>query len=339
MLVIREIEKRINGIAFFELKNENVRMIVTNLGCHIISIFTKDKYGIEGDIVLGFENVEDCLNDGTYMGAIVGRVANRIKGATFDLNGITYPLAANNGPNHLHGGEHGFNQKLFLYDILEDGIEFTYESPDMEEGYPGNLLVKIRYTLHDNCFAIEYKANCDQDTLCNLTNHVYFNLSAGKSKIYDHQLMIKADKIGCVDENCCANGMFLSVKNSPFDFTDFHKIGERIFDNHKQLILAGGYDHPFLLNAKKDQAVLFDPDSGRKVTISTTMPYIQVYSGNFLEGGNNGKHGRSYKNRDGVALETQYLPDSIHLEENSPVILRKEEVYKSVTEYKFEVES
>lgn len=338
MAEIKLVKQKENGICFFEMKNENLRIITTNLGCHILSIFTKDRQGEAADIVLGFENVEDSRRDGSYMGALVGRVANRIGNAQFQLNGVTYTLYANNGVNHLHGGKEGFHKKIFQHEIIDDGIRFSYLSPDMEEGYPGNLSLQVTYRLKKDGLELEYEAVSDQDTIINITNHPYFNLSGGREKIYHHQMMMKADQIACVDENCLANGEFLEVKNTPFDFSSFHEIGERINEDHEQLKRAGGYDHSFLVAETKDQAVLYDPVSGRKLIVSTTLPCIQVYTANFLEGGCNGKHGKPYENRDGVALEAQFLPNSIHIEEEPKVILRKGEQYHAVTSYRFEVE-
>lgn len=340
MVKINTLEQRENGIILWEMKNEFIRLIVANLGGHVLSIFTKDKHGVEDDVVLGFQNVEDCAHDGTYMGAVVGRVANRLKNASFSLNGVEYPLAANAGTNHLHGGICGFNQKIFSHEILENGIKFSYLSEDMEEGYPGNLTLEVTYTLEDHDFVINYQAACDKDTLCNLTNHSYFNLSGLKHKIYGHKLKIKADTIAALGSDFCPNGSFPSVKDTPFDFHEFHEIGERIHEKDEQLIIANGYDHAFLFQpeAKEDQIVLWEEESGRKLTISTTMPCAQIYTGNFLEGSCPGKHGASYQNRDGVAIETQFLPDSIHVEKDSPTILRKGETLHSQTRYRFEVE-
>ena len=339
MMKVRMIEQRDNGVCLFELKNDEIKVITSNLGCHVLSVFTKDREGNFGDVVLGFENVEDCWHgDGSYMGAIAGRVANRIGDAKFELNGKTYELAANNGKNSLHGGIKGFNQKIFKYELLEDGICFIYLSPDMEEGYPGNLYLKVVYRLCDNTLKMEYEAVSDQDTLINITNHSYFNLSAGKDKIYHHQLKVKADEIACVDENCLANGTFLKIENTPFDFKEFHEIGERINDDHEQLKLAGGYDHSFMVKDEEEQLILYDKETGRKMTMTTTLPCIQVYTANFLSGGCNGKGGKPYENRDGVALEAQFLPNSIHIEKEPKVILRKGGEYEAVTTYRFEVE-
>ena len=293
MMKVRMIEQRDNGVCLFELKNDEIKVITSNLGCHVLSVFTKDREGNFGDVVLGFENVEDCWHgDGSYMGAIAGRVANRIGDAKFELNGKTYELAANNGKNSLHGGIKGFNQKIFKYELLEDGIRFIYLSPDMEEGFPGSLYLKIVYRLSGNELKMEYEAMSDQDTLINIANHSFFNLSAKDSKIYDHQLMIKSDQIACADENGLPTGKFLDVENTPFDFKSFHEIGERIHDDDEQLRFVGGYDHCFMLKDEKDQAVLYDKESGRKLTITTTLPCMQLYAGNFLAGGSDGKFGK-----------------------------------------------
>ena len=336
---VRMIEQRDNGVCLFELKNDEIKVITSNLGCHVLSVFTKDREGNFGDVVLGFENVEDCWHgDGSYMGAIAGRVANRIGDAKFELNGKTYELAANNGKNSLHGGIKGFNQKIFKYELLEDGIRFIYLSPDMEEGFPGSLYLKIVYRLTGNELKMEYEAMSDQDTLINIANHSFFNLSAKDSKIYDHQLMIKSDQIACADENGLPTGKFLDVENTPFDFKSFHEIGERIHDDDEQLRFVGGYDHCFMLKDEKDQAVLYDKESGRKLTITTTLPCMQLYAGNFLAGGSDGKFGKPYENRDGVALEPQFLPNSMNIEKKPRVILRKGEEYEAVTTYRFETE-
>lgn len=335
---VKMIEKRQNGVCLFELQNDEIKVITSNLGCHILSVFTKDRDGNYGDVVLGYQDVEDCHKDDKFLGCIIGRVANRIANGEFQLNGKTYKLAVNSGPNTLHGGINGFNQKIFNYEILEDGIRFIYLSPDMEEGFPGSLYLKIVYRLSGNELKMEYEAMSDQDTLINIANHSYFNLSAKDSKIYDHQLMIKSDQIACADENGLPTGEFLDVENTPFDFKEIHEIGERINDDHEQLKLAGGYDHSFMVKDEDDQLVLYDKETGRKMTMTTTLPCIQVYTGNFLSGGCNGKGGKPYENRDGVALEAQFLPNSIHIEKEPKVILRKGEEYEAVTTYRFEVE-
>ena len=223
MMKVKMIEKRQNGVCLFELQNDEIKVITSNLGCHILSVFTKDRDGNYGDVVLGYQDVEDCHKDDKFLGCIIGRVANRIANGEFQLNGKTYKLVVNSGPNTIHGGINGFNQKIFNYEILEDGIRFIYLSPDMEEGFPGSLYLKIVYRLSGNELKMEYEAMSDQDTLINIANHSFFNLSAKDSKIYDHQLMIKSDQIACADENGLPTGKFLDVENTPFDFKSFLK--------------------------------------------------------------------------------------------------------------------
>lgn len=335
MAEVKIAETRKSGVVFFELKNEELRVEVTNLGCAILSIYAKDRDGKAADVLLGYENIEEGCKDSAFLGAFVGRVANRIGGAAFDLNGKHYTLAANNGPNHLHGGNIGFNQKLFDYEIVENGVRFSYLSPDMEEGYPGNLNVTVTYILTENTLKLVYHAVSDADTLINLTNHAYFNLSGCGKSIEEQELYIDADKIACADENVLVTGEFLDVTGTPFDFRKFHEIGERINEPHEQLINGGGYDHAFMLNGKENQVILRDREVGRQMTISTDLPSIQVYSGNFLAGGCPGKGGKAYKNREGVALETQFLPNSIHVEEEPKAILRAKEAFDSVTALTF----
>lgn len=336
MTLVKEVEDRKDGIKKFEISNQYIKVVVSNIGCRVLSIFTPDKDGKMDDIILGVENIEDYAVDGAYMGAVVGRVANRIENAKFDLNGITYNLQKNNGDNHLHGGAEGFDKKIFSHEFLDDGIRFRYSSKDGEEGYPGQLDVLVDYTIKDNNFVINYEAESNKDTLVNLTNHMYFNLTGCNDNILSHSLMVKADKIACVDENCLANGEFLDVKNTPFDFNVAKTIGKDIDNDSVQLKNAAGYDHSFILNASDKQIVLESLEVGRRLTITTSAPAVQVYTGNFLSGGCVGKLGKLYKNRDGVALETQLLPNSINIESEPSVILRKGEKYKSYTAYCFE---
>lgn len=340
---VRVLEERENGVCLFEISSGEVRVLCSNLGCHILSMYTRDRYGRFGDIVLGYENVEECALDGSYMGAVVGRVANRIKNASFMLNGKKYKLAANDGRNSLHGGFKGFDRKLFGYEQIPDGIRFVYESTHMEEGYPGNLAVEVDYRLCGRELQIDFRAKSDEDTLCNLTNHSYFNLLGGQEKIYGHQLKIRADRFAGIDENGCTDGTFFDVEGTPFDFRQLTPIGEQIGEEketavHPQLKRAGGYDHSFLVNGGNAALTLYEPVSGRTLVVTTTMPCIHIYTANFLAGGVNGKHGKPYENRNGIAIETQFLPDSIHIEENPSVILRKGEQYEETTVFRFGVE-
>lgn len=336
MVKVELLKELDNGIRFYSMENESLKLVVVNMGCRIMEILAPDASGKRSDVILGLKNTEDYANDPAYFGAVIGRVANRIGDARFTLNGKTYELYANNGKNHLHGGKEGFDKKLFDVTPLENGLRFHYFSKDGEEGYPGNLNLYVTYTLDDNTFSIHYEADTDADTIVNFTNHLYFNLSNTLEKVTEHSLQINADHIGCVDDTCLATGELLPVKDTPFDFNEMKKIGQDIEEDHIQLKNAFGYDHSFVLKGEERQLTLEEPVSGRRLVISTTAPVVQVYTGNFLKDGCIGKAGRVYENREGVALETQLMPNAIHTEENPSVILRKGEKFESTTNYIFE---
>ncbi len=337
MVKVELLKELDNGIRFYSMENESLKIVVVNMGCRIMEIHTPDASGKMGDVILGLKNIEDYVDDPAYFGAIIGRVANRIGDARFTLNGKTYELYANNGKNHLHGGKEGFDKKIFDVTPLENGLRFHYLSKDGEEGYPGNLNLYVTYTLDKNAFSIHYEADTDADTVVNFTNHLYFNLSNTLDKIQDHYLQINSDYIGCVDDTCLATGELLPVKDTPFDFNERKKIGQDLEADHPQLKNAFGYDHSFVLNGKENQLTLEEPISGRRLVISTTAPVVQVYTGNFLKDGCVGKAGRVYENREGVALETQLMPNAINTEKNPSTILRKGEKFDSTTKYVFEV--
>lgn len=336
MVKVELLKELDNGIRFYSMENESLKLVVVNMGCRIMEILAPDASGKRSDVILGLKNIEDYANDPAYFGAVIGRVANRIGDARFTLNGKTYELYANNGKNHLHGGKEGFDKKLFDVTPLENGLRFHYFSKDGEEGYPGNLNLYVTYTLDDNTFSIHYEADTDADTIVNFTNHLYFNLSNTLEKVTEHSLQINADHIGCVDDTCLATGELLPVKDTPFDFNEMKKIGQDIEEDHIQLKNAFGYDHSFVLKGEERRLTLEEPVSGRRLVISTTAPVVQVYTGNFLKDGCIGKAGRVYENREGVALETQLMPNAIHTEENPSVILRKGEKFESTTNYIFE---
>lgn len=349
--MVTKLKEREDGIVVFELKNDDLCVRLMNLGAHILSVFAKDRDGAFADVVLGLRDLEDYRRDDDRIGAVVGRVANRIGNARFSLNGTDYCLAANDGENHLHGGIEGFDKKLFSAEMLKgtDAVRFSCDSPDGEEGYPGNLHLDVTYTLLGDTLQIAYDAVSDQDTLCNITNHAYFNLSGDSETVYGHRLMIHADRIAAVDEHCLATGDFLPVGGTPFDFRTFHEIGERIDADDAQLHRAHGYDHAYILNrqmpadpagekndnAKQPSIFLYHEASGRLLSIMTDMPAVHVYSGNWLSGSRMGKHGQPYDRGDGIALETEFLPDSIHIEEDPQVILRKGEQFHSETSFRF----
>lgn len=317
------------------LANDEVTLHLSQYGCTLMKLFVKDRRGIKRDIVLGLESITDYQKKGgAYLGAIVGRTANRIDRARFTLNGRMYQLPVNNGPNSLHGGIEGFSYKMFDYIAENDRVIFRYHSGDGEEGYPGNLNVEITYQLIASGFKILYRACCDQDTIVNLTSHSYFNLNGTPSSITDHILQIHASQYGCVDENGLYNGQMRDVTGTPFDFRQPACIGKHLSLTDEQLQMGHGFDHPFLFDRNDSQVILYAPKSGIEMTVSTTLPLAQIYTANFLDE-KRGKNGCALRARDGLCIETQYLPDSINKEKNSPVILEKGDVYDEETSYRF----
>ena len=321
-----------------------MRVSITNYGGRIVSILAPDRTGKMADVVLGFDALAAYLGDNPVFGALVGRYANRIANGKFTLDGVTYKLAVNNGPNSLHGGLQGFDKKLWKAKELSrrpPAIALTYLSKDGEEGYPGNLKVKVVYTLgDDNGLKIDYTATTDKDTVLNLTNHSYFNLAGqGNGDILKQQLMINADRITPVDPTMIPTGKLESVKGTPFDFTVSTAIGARIGDNDEQLKLGNGYDHNFVLNRSGTGLTLAaraeDPESGRVLEVLTTQPGIQLYTSNFLVGPVHGKDGQIYGFRSAFCLETQHFPDSPNHPEFPSPELKPGQVYHQVTEFKF----
>lgn len=324
-----------SGRQVFRMENDNLRVTLQNLGCQLLAIEMKEADGTLKDVILRPKDPAHPEKDSSYMGAVVGRIANRIARGKFNLNGIEYTLATNNGRNHLHGGNVGFNCRYFTPAIEEDGIRFSYDSPDMEEGYPGNLHVEVKYQLEGSALRIIYTGESDQDTILNLTNHMYFNLSDGDS-ILGHKLMVRSDRYMPVDDECLVTGEFRESAGTVFDFNQPTVIGDQMDMQNPQIQNAGGYDHAFVLSAASSQIVLRDEASGRQLTISTDLPMVHVYTGNVLPQGAAGPDGSHYKTYQGMCLETELCPDSINVEKTPSVILRKGEVFRSVTEYRFE---
>lgn len=334
--MIKVIERIDDQIDLIQMKNDDLEIVVSNYGCTIVKVLMQDKDGNIDDVVLGYDNFSDYQTKDAYLGALVGRTANRIGKGVFSLNGQTYHLPVNNGPNCLHGGIKGFSYQIFDYQIEDDTIIFSYLSKDGEEGYPGNLSFKAYYTLKDKTLTIRYQATSDQDTIINITNHSYFNLSGGKENIYDHLLQVHSDKFACIDQDGLPTGEFRATKNTPFDFNQFTRIGDLIESDDEQLKLGAGYDHPFIFAKDHDQVILSHLKTGRKLTVSTTLPGAQIYSANYLDG-RTGKYGLTYPRRYALCIETQNLPDAINLEADPTTILRKGEVYDESTSYTFEV--
>ncbi len=324
-----------SGKKLYCLKNDSIILSLSNFGCTLQSLLVKDREGNWQDVVLGYEDMEEYdRKDTAYLGAVVGRVCNRIARGQFCLNGKDYQLFINNGPNSLHGGEIGFSYRLFETELQEDRIVFSYHSPDGEENFPGNLDLKVIYELRDQGFAIRYEAISDQDTLINLTNHSYFNLSGKPEYIGEHLLRVAADRFGCVDENTLYNGLQRKVEDSPFDFRKEKRIADCLQAEDAQLTIARGLDHSFVFCTQKDQITLYSPKSGIEMTLSTTLPQAQIYSANWLEG-KKGKHGYALDPQSAICLETQFQPDAIHWEKKPSVILKKGEKYQQETLYRF----
>lgn len=337
------------GIGLMTLRNANgIEIRVMTYGGIILSIKTPDKNGRSGDIVLGHDTAEEYFKNPPYLGVIVGRYANRIAKAAFTLDGKTYTLAANNGVNHLHGGAKGWDQAVWKADPFQDargvGVVLTHTSPNGDEGYPGAVTAKVTYTLTDrNELAVDYEATTDAPTVINLTQHSYFNLSAGASPdILGHQLMINADRYTPVDDTLIPTGELAPVQGTPFDFRTPTAIGARIDQKNTQLERGKGYDHNWVLNAASEgltkAARVVEPTSGRTLEIATTEPGIQFYSGNFLDGTIKGKGGVMIPHRGGLCLETQHYPDSPNHPSFPSTVLRPGQQYRSRTVFTFGVE-
>lgn len=341
------IQKKIFGetsegkeVELYTFNNENgVELKVMTYGATIISLKVPDKNGQLGDIILGYDNLKDYVNNSPYFGATVGRYANRIKRGLFTINGIKYQLSINNGKNHLHGGIKGFDKVVWDAQPFKEnnvvGLKLTYRSKDGEQGYPGNLIASVTYTLtNDNELKMEYEATTDKPTIVNLSNHCYFNLAGqGKRDVLDHELMINANSFTPVDDELIPTGEIKDVKETPMDFTSPKAIGARIKK------VKGGYDHNFVLNNKNGSLALavrvYELTSGRTMEIYTTQPGIQFYSGNFLDGTITGKENKIYKKHYAFCLEPQHFPDSPNHSNFPSVVLNPGEKYSQQSVYIF----
>lgn len=329
----------------YKLHNENgIEIDITNYGARIVSILAPDKEGNFADIVLGHDSIDEYLNgENNYFGAIIGRFANRIAKGKFTLDGKEYSIPVNNGQNSLHGGNKGFDSRVWSARQLNDqNLLLTYDSKDGEEGYPGNLKLQVLYTLKDNnALLIDYTAVTDQKTVVNFTNHSYFNLDgAGSGKINDQVIMINADQYTPIDSTMIPIGQMKAVKNTPFDFTQPTAFGKRINnEDNQQLKYANGYDDNWILNKPKPgmltlAAKVYSPESGRAIEAYTTEPGIQVYTGNFLDGTTKGIGG-AYNYRSAFTLETQHFPDSPNQPDFPSTVLKPGQIFRSFTEYHF----
>jgi len=337
--------KSVDAFTLTNAKGLELRAIT--YGATIISLRVPDRQGHLDDIVLGYPTLAGYLEKSPYFGAIVGRYGNRIAKGRFTLDGKTYALATNNGPNHLHGGIKGFDKVVWSVDSSHQDssatLTFSYTSPAGEEGYPGTLQARVTYTLTDqNELRVDYSATTDAPTPVNLTQHSYFNLAgAGTRDILGHELTIAADRFTPVDSTLIPTGEIALVAGTPFDFRTPTAIGARIAQNDVQLKRGGGYDHNWVLNRKGPDlalaARLAEPTTGRTLEVFTTEPGIQFYSGNFLDGTITGKDGRVYQHRYGLCLETQHFPDSPNHSNFPSTILRPGQEYRSTTVFRFGV--
>ncbi len=336
------------GVDLYTLTNvHGLEAKIMSYGGIVVSLRVPDRRGAFDDVVLGFDTLAAYLKSTPYFGALIGRYGNRIGKGRFTLNGVEYKLAINNGENSLHGGVKGFDKVVWnarsRKTMNGPALELTYLSRDGEEGYPGNLSVKVIYTLtnHDE-LKIDYFATADKDTVVNLTHHSYFNLAGqGNGDILNHRLTIAANHFTPIDAGLIPTGEFRDVKGTPFDFMHATTIGARINQDDEQLKLGNGYDHNFVLNGKTGQlqqvATVLEDTTGRMMEVWTTEPGMQFYTGNFLDGTLTGKGGKVYRRRFGFCLETQHYPDSPNKPNFPSTVLRKGQRYRSTTSYRFMV--
>ena len=334
----------------FTIRNAyGVEVRAITYGGIITALRVPDRAGQLDDVVLGHDSLDGYLTASPYFGAIVGRYANRIANAQFTLDGATYHLARNNGPNALHGGERGFDKVLWraepFHSNEDAGVRLRYRSADGEEGYPGTVDVTVTYTLRRDELVVEYEAVADKATPVNLSQHTYWNLhGAGRGTILDHVLTLEASSFTPVDSTLIPTGDIARVEGTPFDFREPTAIGARISQTHEQLRYGRGYDHNWVLDRGnvaagelRHAARILDPTSGRTLDLSTTEPGVQFYTGNFLDGTITGKSGRRYPQRSGLCLETQHFPDSPNHPNFPSTILRPGVTYRSRTVFAFGV--
>ena len=336
--------------SLYTLKNRNGMVAqITNFGAKIVSIYVPDSNGNFADIVLGYESIDEYIKGNPYFGAICGRYANRIANGKFTIDGVRYQLPVNNGPNSLHGGPEGFNNQVFdAKGVIStpDGeqVEMAYISRDGEMGYPGTLTLKVTFSVtNSNELRLDYEAVTDKATHVNISSHSFFNLAGeGNGDILNHVLTINADKFTPVSDVLIPTGELRVVDATPMDFRKPEIIGKRIADKYDQLAYGKGYDHNWVINRKKPgeltlAAICYDPKSNRMMEVHTTQPGIQLYTGNWLDGSDKGKEGKSYGMRSALCLETQNYPDSPNKPGFPSTLLLPGEVYKHTCLHKFSV--
>jgi aldose 1-epimerase len=331
-------------VELYTLKSDAIEVGLTSYGARIVSIKTPDRDGKLADVALGYSSVAGYVADTqTYVGSVVGRYGNRIAHGQFTLDGKQYNIPKNNGENTLHGGTVGFDRHVWKSGLIPDGVEFTLVSPDGDQGYPGTLTVHVKYRLHHDSLNIDYTATTDKDTVLNLTNHAYFNLSGeGSGLILGEELTLYADKYTPVNASQIPTGELAPVEGTPLDFRKSTVIGKRINEDNEQLKIGGGYDHSWIVNGKagdlRPAARVYDPVSGRVLTVTTTEPAVQFYSGNSLPGLYTGKSGVVYVKNAGFCLETQHFPDSPNQSAFPTTELKPGQTFHSATVFTFTVQ-
>jgi len=329
-------------VDLYTLTNGELTVRITTFGARVVSIEAPDRSGKRADVVLGYNTVQEYEADtGTYFGAIVGRYGNRLAKGAFSIDGAAFHVPTNNGANALHGGTLGFDRKIWSAHAIAGGVEMALVSPDGDMGFPGELTVHVRYTLEGHTLRIAYSATATKPTVVNLTNHSYFNLAGdGRGTILDEQLQINADRYTPVAAGLIPTGEIAPVAGTPLDFRKPMAIGLHIGDAYPQLKIAGGYDHNFVLDSGSGPglhraAVVYDPGSGRTLTVTTTEPGLQFYSGNFLDGTRTGKFGVAYPQHAAFCLETQHFPDSPNQPSFPSTVLRPGHKLRSTTVFTF----
>lgn len=341
MYSVEQIKLSNKELSLITIENNNIKAKLLNYGAILVELLVDDKDGKKENIVLTHKNIDSYIENPAYFGATIGRTSGRIANGKFKIDDKEYTLYKNYGQNSGHGGKEGFNKKIWDYKIIENedeiSVRFNYYSKDMEENYPGNLDVYIKYTLMDNKMIIEYNANTDKKTLCNLTNHSYFNLSGNYERDITNQLLyINSNKFLELNDKMIPTGRFIDVTDTPMDFRKEKNIGESLEYNYSQIKLANGLDHPWLLNKSGNSITMIDYDSKRKMEISTSYPCVVIYSYNFPND-ENLKYNKIGKKHYGICFETQYEPDGINHNNMNSSILKPNENYYEITEYKFSI--
>jgi aldose 1-epimerase len=328
------------SVDVYTLKDGALEARIITYGGIVISLKVPDKSGKSADVVLGYDSLDGYLAKSPYFGAIIGRYGNRIAGGKFTLDGKTYSIPPNDGPNALHGGPRGFDKVVWKAKQIPHGIELSHVSPDGDQGFPGTLSAVVRYTLDGKDLKIEYSATTDKNTVLNLTNHSYFNLAGqGNGDILKHEVKLNAGRFTPVNDVLIPTGELATVQGTPFDFRKSTAVGARINDDNEQLRRGKGYDHNWVLDSGggklAEAAEVYEPTTGRVMQVWTDQPGVQFYTGNFLDGTITGKDGKVYEQRSALCLETQHFPDSPNHPNFSSTELKPGQKYHTVTIYRF----